>query len=170
MSNTRKMVKMSLLLAVAIVLNFFESLIPLPFLFPGIKLGLANSIGLVVLFIGNKKDYVLFMVLKLILIALLRTGFGTSFFIGAGGTLFAMTATLLIYQIKSASIFSLSIVGACFHSLGQILIILLLYSNIYMINYLPILLVSSVISGFLTAFLASTLLTKMPAKLIKAGI
>lgn len=167
MSNTRKMVKMSLLLAVAIVLNYFESLIPLPFPFPGVKIGIANSIGLVVLFLGNKKDYLLFMILKLILIALLKTGFGTSFFIGGGGTLFAVISTLFIYKITKASIFGLSIVGASFHSLGQIIVISFIYSSQYMINYLPILLISSIASGFLTAYLASALLKKMPINSMK---
>ena len=47
--RTNKMIKISLLLAVALIINYLESLVPLPLPLPGVKLGLANCIGLVVL-------------------------------------------------------------------------------------------------------------------------
>ena len=92
-NRTNKMVKISLLLAIAMIINYFESLVPLPLPFPGVKLGLANCIGLVVLCLYSSKDYIVFNVMKVFMVALLRTGFGTSFFIGASGTLFATLFT-----------------------------------------------------------------------------
>ena len=65
---------------VKIIINYLESLVPLPLPLPGVKLGLANCIGLVVLCLYDEKDYILFNILKVFMVALLRTGFGTSFF------------------------------------------------------------------------------------------
>jgi heptaprenyl diphosphate synthase len=166
MKSTNKLVKISLLLAFALIINFLESLVPLPIPLPGVKIGLANCIGLMVLFCFDKKDYVVFNVLKVIMVALLRTGFGTAFFISSLGTLLSTTVTLLVYKFSKASIYGLSIAGALFHSLGQVLMVMLLYSNVYMINYLPVLEIVSIISGCLTAFITALLLEKLPSRLL----
>lgn len=166
-NKTNKMVKISLLLAIALIINFLESLVPLPLPLPGVKLGLANCIGLVVLFLYSKKDYVLFNVLKVFMVALLRTGFGTSFFIGLSGTMLATIFTLIFCKISKCSIYGLSVIGAVFHALGQVIMVIVLYNSIYMINYLVILEVASVISGVLTAFIASVTLQKLPKRMIE---
>ena len=166
-NKTNKMVKIALLLSIALIVNYLESLVPLPLPLPGVKLGLANCIGLVVLCLYDEKDYILFNVLKVFMVALLRTGFGTSFFIGLSGTFCATVVTLVFYKLSKSSIYGLSVVGAVFHALGQVLMVIVLYNNIYMINYLVILEVTSVISGVLTAFLASVTLQKMPKRMIE---
>ena len=166
MKSTNKLVKMALLLALALIINYLESLVPLPIPLPGVKIGLANCIGLMVLFCFNKKDYVLFNVLKVVMVALIRTGFGTAFFISTMGTVLSTLITLLVYRFTKASIYGLSIVGALFHSLGQVLMVMVLYSNVYMINYLPVLEVISVASGCLTAFISANVLEKLPKGLL----
>lgn len=165
-NKTNKMVKISLLLAIALIVNYLESLVPLPLPLPGVKLGLANCIGLMVLCLYDEKDYVVFNVLKVFMVALLRTGFGSSFFIGLSGTLLSTIFTLIAYKFSRASIYGLSVVGAVFHALGQVLMVVLLYNSIYMINYLVILEVASVISGLITAFVASVTLQKLPKRML----
>ena len=166
MRSTNKLVKMALLLAFALVINYLESLVPLPIPLPGVKIGLANCIGLMVLYCFSKRDYVFFNVVKVLMVALVRTGFGTAFFISVLGTLLSTVMTLLIYRFTKASIYGLSIVGALFHSLGQVLMVMLLYNNVYMINYLPVLEIISIISGCLTALISANVLLKMPKKLL----
>lgn len=166
MKHTNKIVRLALLLSIALIVNYLESLVPLPIPLPGVKIGLANCIGLMVLFCFSKKDFVYFNILKVLMVALLRTGFGTAFFISSIGTFLSTIATLLIYRFTRASIYGLSIIGALFHSLGQVLMVMLLYSNVYMINYLPLLEVISIISGCLTAFISAMLLEKMPKRLL----
>ena len=166
MRSTNKLVKMALLLAFALVINYLESLVPLPIPLPGVKIGLANCIGLMVLYCFNAKDYVFFNIVKVIMVALVRTGFGTAFFISALGTLLSTIMTLLIYKLTKASIYGLSIAGALFHSLGQVLMVMLLYNNVYMINYLPVLEIISIINGCLTAFISANVLLKMPRKIL----
>lgn len=166
-NKTNKMVKISLLLAIALIINYLESLIPLPLPLPGVKIGLANCIGLVVLCLYEEKDFIVFNVLKVFLIALLRTGFGSAFFIGFTGTVLATIFTLIAYKLTKASIYGLSVVGAIFHALGQVLMVILLYNSIYMINYLVILEITSVISGLITAFIASVTLQKLPERMTR---
>ena len=47
---TRKIVRLALFLAIGIVLNIVESVIILPYMMPGVRLGLANTMGLIVLY------------------------------------------------------------------------------------------------------------------------
>lgn len=159
-----RMVKISLFLAIAIVINYLESLVPIPVALPGVKIGLANFIGLMILCLYGKKEYVLFNIVKVVLVALVRTGFGSSFIIGLSGTVLSTMFTLLVYKISKASIYGLSVVGAIFHSLGQVLMISIIYSNIYMINYLWLLLFVSILSGIITAFIASVTLQSIMKK------
>jgi len=165
--RTNKMVKIALLLAIALIVNYLESLVPLPIPLPGVKIGLANCLGLVVLCLYNEKDYIVFNIMKVFMVALLRTGFGSSFLIGLSGTLLATISTLILYKVSKCSIYGLSVIGAVFHALGQVLMVMLLYSNIYMINYLVVLEVASVISGVITAFVASVTLQKLPKSMIE---
>lgn len=166
MKSTNKLVRIALLLAFALVINYLESLVPLPIPLPGVKIGLANCIGLMVLYCFNKKDFVFFNTMKVLMVGLLRTGFGTAFFISVLGTILSTLVTLLIYKLTKASIYGLSIVGALFHSLGQVLMVMIIYRNIYMINYLPILEIVSIISGCLTAFISANVLEKLPRGLL----
>lgn len=167
MNRTNKLIKLAILLSFAIVLSYFESLIPLPIPFPGIRLGLANSIGLIILYMGSKKDYLLFNLFKVFIMAILRNGFGTAFLIGLSGMILSVSFTLLIYKMNKASIFGLSFVGAIFHSLGQMIMVSIIYNNIYLVNYLPILITFSIITGFLTAFIAVLVINRLPDRLLR---
>lgn len=163
-NSVNKMIKISLLLSIALIINFLESLVPIPVPLPGVKIGLANFIGLMILCLYGSKEYVFFNILKVFLVALVRTGFGLAFLIGLSGTVLATLATLFVYKISKASIYGLSVVGALAHSFGQVVAIVVIYSNIYMLNYLWGLLIVSVISGVITAFIASCVLQRMPKK------
>ena len=64
--KVRDLVKYAIFLAVAVIFSYIEHLIPLPFLFPGAKLGLANAVGLIILYIYGKEKYIVFGLLSLL--------------------------------------------------------------------------------------------------------
>ena len=74
---THKIVRLSIFLALSIVLNIVESMIPLPIAIPGIRLGLANTMGLIVLYFYSPKEYIAIGFLRVFLVTLIRTGFGS---------------------------------------------------------------------------------------------
>ena len=51
---TKRITYLSLLIAIAIILGYLETFIPINFGIPGAKLGLANLIGLIDIFIIRK--------------------------------------------------------------------------------------------------------------------
>lgn len=164
--KTKDLVKYALFLTLAVVASYIEHLVPLPFLFPGAKLGLANSIGLIILYIYDKKRYIIFGLLRVLLSALLFSGFGTTFMISLGGNILASLATILLLYNKKISIFGIGVNGAIFHGLGQVIVVSIIYSTIQMFNYLIMLTISGIISGLLMAYISKLVIEKLPKNFI----
>ena len=161
-NSTKKIVRLSLFLALGVVLNIIESMLPVLIPVPGVKLGIANTIGLIVLYYYGPKEYTLIGFLRVLLVAFLRTGIGSiSFILSLSGWLLSTIFVLLIHLIKKVSIFGLSMSSAVMHGVGQIIMVIFIYSLPEMINYLPILIVSGIISGNVLALLCSELLKKL---------
>ena len=155
-----------LFLALAVIANYIEHLIPIPFIYPGVKLGLANAVGLIVLYYLGRKSYAIFGILRVLLSAVLFTGFGSSFFISLGGTILATIITIILVSFTKSSIYGFSAAGAVFHGLGQVLVVSLLYGTIQMVWYMFVLVISGIITGILMALVTSLLIGKLPERLI----
>ncbi|MEG1647657.1 MAG: Gx transporter family protein [Bacilli bacterium] len=156
----KKITRLSMLLALSIVLNLIESFIPFfNGYIPGLKLGLANSITLLVLYIYSFKDALSMSVLRVFLVGILRTGlFSITFFFSLGGGLLSIIMMFFIKKITNLSIIGISIVGSLFHSIGQIIMAILLLNNINMVYYLPWLLIFSVPTGIITGLVSKELI------------
>ena len=164
--KTKHIALYGLFLAIAVVANYIEHLIPLPFIFPGVKLGLANAVGLIVLYYLGRKSYAFFGILRVLLSAVLFTGFGSTFMIALGGTIVATIFSILVCSITKASIYGISATGAVFHGLGQVLVVSILYGTIQMMWYMLVLVVSGAITGVLMAIVTSLLIKKLPERLV----
>lgn len=165
--KTKHIALYALFLAIAVIANYIEHLIPLPFIYPGVKLGLANAVGLIVLYYLGRKAYSLFGIIRALLSAVLFTGFGSSFLISLGGTILATLITILLSSFTKASIYGVSASGAVLHGLGQVLVVSLLYGTIQMVWYMFVIVISSVITGILMALVTSLIINKLPENLIK---
>ncbi len=78
----RKLTNLSMLLALSVILNIFESLIPiLGNIIPGSKLGLSNVVILFVIYIYGFKDALYVSLMRVILVGVLRTGYLISSFL-----------------------------------------------------------------------------------------
>lgn len=149
-------------LALGVVLNIIESLLPVLIPVPGVKLGIANTIGLIVLYFYGPKEFVLIGFLRVLLVALLRTGIGsTAFLLSLSGWVISTLFVLIIYLFSKASIYGLSMGSAVMHGVGQIIMVMIIYQMPKMINYLPILVISGIISGNVLALLSSELLKRL---------
>jgi heptaprenyl diphosphate synthase len=160
--STTKIVRFGFLLALSVILNYIESITPIPFLFPGAKLGLANAIGLIALNYLGVKYFSAFGFFRVLLSAILWTGFGLTFAISLSGALFATLVTVAVYKFTKASVYGISIAGAIFHGLGQVIVVGFVYQTLFMLNYMLILSIAGIISGFLMAILVSLMLKRMP--------
>ncbi len=150
----------ALLVSIGIVLNIVEASLPIMLPIPGAKIGFANIVILLCLYLFPAKVAFLVLVLRLLLVGLLLgTLFSTSFFIAlAGGLCSFVVMALLKNFCKNISIFGISLVGAAIHNTGQLLMASIIINSQVLNSYLPLALIFSLPAGLITAFLAQKIL------------
>lgn len=154
----------AVLSALAVVINLFESFFIPPVQF-GIRFGLANIVSLVAIYFVGKKDMVLINALRVIIANLLRgTIFALVFWISFGGVILSTIAIIILFQLKSSLLFT-SIISAIAHSVGQVMVVVLVYNQILIASIIPLLLISSIVTGILTAFIAKLTLNRLKISL-----
>ena len=119
--SVRHVVYVGILFALAITLSWAESLIPpLPFLPPGVKLGLSNVVTMYCLFCIGWREAFLIALLKGAF-AFVTRGATAGLLSGAGGILSVLSLLLCIRLFKQRiSYTALSVIGAVCHNLGQL--------------------------------------------------
>lgn len=152
--KTKALTLTALLFALALVLSIVESSFPPLFTAtPGIKLGLSNIIVMYALFFLSKKHAFMIAILKAGFVYITR-GAVAGLLSFCGGTISLMVMILLMVIFKDkVSYLILSIFGAVFHNIGQLLAVSFVYTSIYLLMYLPILLISGVVAGMATSTL-----------------
>ena len=156
--DNSKIARNAMLLSISVVLALIESFIPIFSAIPGIKLGLANIVIVFSLYKLSFKDALYISVLRVILVGILRTGlFSITFFFSLVGSIFSVFSMYLVKN-TNMSIVGVSVVGAIAHSIGQIIVAIIFLSNINIIYYLPILLISSVITGIVIGLLSEKII------------
>lgn len=140
-----------MLICLALVLSYTERLIPLQAVIPlpGVKLGLANIVTLLALYLLGPKSAFTVLILRCILSSAFGGGI-TGFLFSVTGGLLAMAVMTIARRIPGLSIYGVSILGAAFHNIGQIVMAMLLMQSLYVAAYLPYLLGVAIITGFLT--------------------
>lgn len=161
-----KYIKLTMLLSFSIVLNIIESFIPLfNGYIPGLKLGLANIIIIIVLYKYEFKDVLFVSIMRVVVVGILRTGlFSINFFFSLFGSLFSVVSMFLIKKTK-LSMIGVSIVGSIFHSIGQIIIAILILKNNNMIYYLPWLVLFSIPTGLFVGYISKKLILELEDKI-----
>lgn len=158
----RRLSFLAMMLALSVLLHYVESLIPPLLPLPGVKLGLANLISLLVLYYYSRKEYVAIGALRILLVGLISSGlFSFGFFISAAGWLLSTVAVLLLSLWKDSSVFTLSVCSAIFHVIGQVVCCCLLYQQAAMMRYLPIVLGPGIVAGFLIGLVASFVIRQL---------
>lgn len=149
MNRTRELVFTALLVSIALAVSLIESMIPMPFMVPGAKLGLSNMIILVTLLNFSFKRGFQVAVLKSILLMLV-TGFGPSFLYSFAGAVFStcMMGISLKYFSKAFSTIGVSIIGAVAHNFAQITVASFVLGNVMVYTYFPFLTFVGMVTGY----------------------
>lgn len=153
-NRTKQMVLTALLFATVLVLSLVEnSLPPLPIPVPGVKMGLPNIVVMYALFLLDKRKAFTINVLKALFVCFTR-GLVAGFLSLVGGLLSILVMSVLLSAFhEKISYLLVSIAGAVFHNIGQFIAICMIYTNMNLWVYLPVLVVSGVAAGILTATL-----------------
>ncbi len=157
----KKIAFYGLLIALAFVLSYIESLIPVFVAIPGAKLGLTNLVVLVALERFGKKDA---FIINMIRILLVGFTFGNTFsllYSFAGGIL-SFLIMILLKKTKKFSLVGISVSGGVGHNMGQIIVAAFVLESGALIYYLPFLLVIGTIAGVIVGILSAEILKRLP--------
>lgn len=149
----RKIAYLGLFSGAAILLGYVESLIPIFAAVPGMKLGLANLAILLVLYQYGLREAVAVQVVRILVIGFLFGNLFSIVFSMAGGML-SLLVMWILKRIGGFSMIGVSVAGGLAHNIGQICMAAMVVENFRIFYYLPILMVSGVITGVLIGILS----------------
>lgn len=164
MSKNAQITYIGILVALAMILNLVEGMIPF-YIAPGVKLGLANIISLVALIYFGFRKAILVVILRTFMTGFLSGRLYSFMYSGVGGMLSIIVMGFVYWRFKKYfSVQGISILGAVVHNIGQIFMASLLIDTVSVYAYLPILMVSGVVTGYfigLTVHLAQKALDQV---------
>ena len=146
--------------ALALIFSYVETLIPIHLGIPGVKLGLANLIIVITLDkMGVKEAYIL-SVVRVVLAGFI---FGNMFSIlySMAGGLLSLTVMIFLKKTDKFSVMGISMAGGVFHNVGQLIMASIVLESLSITYYLPVLLISGVLTGFFIGFIANEMLKRL---------
>lgn len=150
----RRLTTLAMFTTLALIIFTVESALPALVPIPGIKLGLANIITLVLLHNYSAGDTLMVLIMR-ILLATFFFGQAVSFLYSLAGGLLCFIAMLFMHRLLQGHfLFLISITGAIFHNLGQLAVAFWITEVPGVLVYLPFLLLSAILSGLFTGLCA----------------
>ena len=127
---------------------------------PGVKLGLANLVIVMALYKMNVKETYALSVTRVLLAGFI---FGNMFSIlySMAGGLLSLTMMVVFKKTEKFSVIGISLVGGVFHNIGQLIVAGLVIENISVIYYMPVLLISGMVTGVLIGVISNEMIKRL---------
>ncbi len=161
--KTKRVALTGLLIALALILSYLESLVPLSFAVPGVKLGLPNIAVIFALYRLRTRTAAAISLLRVALAALL---FGSvlSLAYSAAGAVCSFAVMWLLRRSGRFGCTGVSVAGAVVHNLAQIAAAALLLETASLTWYIPVLCLSGTIAGVCIGLLSALLVERIPER------
>ena len=157
--KVKKVANYGVLVTLALVASYVETLIPISLGVPGAKIGLANLITIVALFLMGWKDAFAISIIRIVLAGFL---FGNLFaiFYSLAGALLSLLIMMLLKKLEFGTV-AVSCAGGVAHNIGQTSFAALLVENSRLFYYLPILLIAGVLAGIVIGIIGGELIKRL---------
>ena len=132
--------------ALALMFSYIETMIPIEFGVPGIKLGFANIMIVIMLYKSSAKEALLLSIVRIMLSGFLFGNLSSILYSIAGGVLSLEIMTLLKKQ-GGFSVIGVSVAGGVSHNVGQLIVAMLVVETYQVGYYFPVLLVAGGLTG-----------------------
>lgn len=158
--DTKKMTTLALLVSVAMILSYIESIVPAFVAVPGVKLGLSNIATVFALYTLGWPAAIAVSFIRVLLSALL---FGNipSLTFSLAGALLALAAMIPLSKVNLFSSIGISVVGAISHNTGQIIAAAIVMETLGVTYYLIPLLLSGTIAGVVIGIISGSLVERI---------
>lgn len=156
--ETKEITRMGMLVALAMLLSYVETLLPQFVPVPGIKLGLANTASLFALYTLSFRDA--------LIVSLVRTSLSAVLFGNVVSLLYsvsgAVISLLVMWAVKILfkSVILSSTSGGVTHNTVQLTLAVLVTKSKALLYYLPLLVISGIVTGYVIGLISSSLLER----------
>ena len=158
--KVRKLTLMALLTAIALTIFMIEAQIPALVPIPGVKLGLANIVTVFAVFVLGPKEAAMILAARVFLGAVFAGNFSTIFYSAAGG-LCAIAVTIALRKVLTVKqLWVAGALGAIAHSVGQMVIAIVMTGTPGLVVYLPMMIACSIVTGLFTGLCAQLLVNR----------
>jgi len=161
---TKKTAYGGLFLALALVASYIETLIPISVGIPGVKIGLANGVIMVLLYMVSLRETYAVSLARIVLSGFLFGNLMMIIYSLAGGML-SLTVMALMKRFGGFSPVGVSVAGGVSHNIGQLIVAILVLETGRLVYYFPILLVSGTVAGIVIGILAGEIIKRVPRNL-----
>lgn len=144
--DAKKIARYGLLISLALVLSYAESLVPLSVAVPGVKLGLPNLVVIFALYRIGAKEAAVLSVLRVVLVSAMF-GNAYSLWYSLAGAVLSLAVMSALKQTKFFGCTGVSVAGGVCHNLGQIAVAMLVLRSAGVAYYLPVLVFSGTLAG-----------------------
>lgn len=155
-----KLASFGVFVALALIFSYIETLIPFQIGIPGVKLGLANIVIVIALYRMPAGEALMLSVVRVILSGFLFGNLMSILYSLAGGLL-SLAVMWGMKRIKTVSILGVSIAGGVFHNIGQLVMAALVVETYGVSSYVPVLLVSGLITGLVIGLASGEVLKRI---------
>ena len=160
MNKNEKLTKMAMLVALAMIFSYIETLIPVPLPIPGIKLGVANMAIIVVMFTIGYSEAVCVDILRVVLTAMMFGNFN-SFIFSISGAVLSIVVMGILKKTDKFSEVGISVAGGVMHNVGQIIAAVFIMETPAIAYYLPVLMISGIVTGVVIGIVAALIIKRV---------
>lgn len=158
--SAKKTAFYGLFLALALVAGYVERLLPINLGIPGVKLGLANAVTMVLLYTVGIRAAAGISVIRILLTGMLF-GNGFAMVYSGAGAVCSLGIMLLLKRTNKFSCVGISVAGGVFHNLGQIIVAALVLETQALLYYLPVLILSGLAAGIIIGILSGIVIRRI---------
>ena len=146
--------------ALALIFSYVETLIPIQFGIPGVKLGLANLIIVIALYRMKLSEADLLSIVRVLLAGFIFGNYFSIIYSLAGGLL-SLTVMALLRKKGGFSVIGVSIAGGVFHNIGQLIVASVIVETFSVMYYVPVLLIAGLVTGLLIGIASDGMLKRL---------
>lgn len=157
----RKIAYYGLLVALAFIFSYVESLFPINLGIPGVKLGLANLVVIVSLYLFGIREAAVISFIRIVLSGITFGSPAAMVYSLAGGVL-SLLIMVIVKKTNKFSTMGVSVAGGVFHNVGQIIVAMIVLETQSLIYYLPVLIISGLVAGVIIGILAAEIIKRLP--------
>ncbi len=154
--QSKNMAITALMVALALIFSYIEAIIPYNPGIPGVKLGIANIVTLIALYLLSTKHAWAVSVIRVLIAGLLFNGVFAAVY-SLAGAIVSLTGMILLKKSNLFSIAGVSMAGGVLHNMGQLIMAALLLQDSKIFLYFPVLLFSGMITGIIIGLGASVI-------------